>query len=189
MLVKMLPNDDREHLLDLASLIAISDKPILWDGKSYDEITTETSLELISIMIGEKERELIAELENSAEIGDRFMFGSSMFTRITNRLIEALKKYPFTKMENPGNRVGAATTVLREMLEQKKYDIPSTPKIILYELFLVALRDGHISGVEWALLKEFQRHHKIEEFIFDDLLERAETLNPEMTKTISIILE
>ena len=112
-----------------------------------------------------------------------------MFTRITNRLIEALKKYPFTKMENPGNRVGAATTVLREMLEQKKYDIPSTPKIILYELFLVALRDGHISGVEWALLKEFQRHHKIEEFIFDDLLERAETLNQEMTKTISIILE
>ena len=49
MLIKMLPKNDREHLLDLASLIAISDKPILWDGKSYDEINTETNLELISL--------------------------------------------------------------------------------------------------------------------------------------------
>lgn len=189
MLIKMLPKNDREHLLDLASLIAISDKPILWDGKSYDEINTETNLELISIMVSEKERELIAELKHSAGIGDFFIFESSILTDITNRLIEALKKYPFTKMDNPGNRVGAATTVLREILEKKKYDAPSPPKIILYELFLVALRDGHISGVEWALLKEFQLHHKIEDFIFNDLLERAETLNQEMTKTISIILE
>ncbi|HCL3953840.1 TPA: hypothetical protein N2C02_004198, partial [Pseudomonas aeruginosa] len=61
--------------------------------------------------------------------------------------------------------------------------------VILYELLLVALRDGHISNVEWALLKEYQRHHQLEDFIFDDLLERAETLNQEISKTISIILE
>ena len=92
-------------------------------------------------------------------------------------------------MEKPSTRVAASTSLLLELLEQKKYGSPSTPKIILYELFLVALRDGNISGVEWALLKEFQRYQKLEDFIFNDLLERAEALNQEISKTISIILE
>lgn len=193
MLIKMLPKNYRDHMLDLASLMAVSDKPILWDGKTYDEITAETSLELISLKVGDEERELISDLEISAGTDNSFisgMFdGGDGITRITSQLTEVLKKYPFTKMENPGTRVGAATTVLQELLEQKKYDLPSTPKIILYELFLVALHNGHISGVEWALLKEFQRYHKLEDFIFDDLLERAETLSQEISKTISIILE
>jgi len=61
--------------------------------------------------------------------------------------------------------------------------------VMLFELLLVALRDGNISSIEWALLKEFQQHHKLEDFIFDDLLERAEVLNKEVNKTISIVLE
>lgn len=193
MLVKMLPKNQRDHMLDLASLMAISDKPILWDDKTYNEITADTSLELISLKVGDEQRELISDLEGSSETNSLIisgMFGGSdRITRISNQLTEVLKKYSFAKMENPGTRVGAATTVLQALLEQKKYDSPSTPKIILYELFLVALHNGHISGVEWALLKEFQRYHKLEDFIFDDLLERAETLSQEISKTISIILE
>lgn len=106
-----------------------------------------------------------------------------------DRLIEVLKTYPVIKMEEPCTRVRAATTVLLELLGEKKYDLPSTPKIILFELLLVALCNGQVSGVEWALLKEFQQYHKLEDSIFDDLLERAEMLNQEINKTISIILE
>ena len=191
MLIKLLPKDDKEHMLELASLMAISDKPILWDDKIYDEITSETNLELISIKVSDEERELITELENSAGISNHFMFGSSgnVMTSITNQLIEVLKKYSFTKMEKPSTRVAAATSLLLELLKQKKYGSPFTAKIILYELFLVALRDGNISGVEWALLKEFQRYQQLEDFIFNDLLERAEALNQEISETISIILE
>ncbi|SNY97918.1 hypothetical protein [Halomonas sp. hl-4] len=189
MLIKMLPVDERDHILDLASLMAIADKPILWDGKTYDEITTETSLDLITLEVSEDDRELIADLERSARMNSHFIFETRDLAGITNRLIEVFKKYPFTKMEHPNTRVRAATTLMTELIEKKNYDDPSIPKIFLYELFLVSLRDGKISGVEWALLKEFQRHHKLEDFIFDDLLERAETLNKEITSTISIILE
>ncbi|MFS8150126.1 hypothetical protein [Vreelandella titanicae] len=194
MLIKMLPKKHIEHMLNLASLMTISDKPILWDDKTYNEITAETNLKLISLKVGDEERELISDLERSNLTRNQLIIAEAPFsldriTHISNQLTEVLQKYPFAKMENPGTRVGAATTVLQALLEQTKYDSPSTPKIILYELFLVALHNGHISGVEWALLKEFQRYHKLEDFIFDDLLERAETLSQEISKTISIILE
>ena len=53
----------------------------------------------------------------------------------------------------------------------------------------MALSGSSISIIEWALLKEFQHHHHLEDFISDDILERAETMNKEVSKTISIILE
>lgn len=66
---------------------------------------------------------------------------------------------------------------------------PEDPKIMLFEMFLVALRDGVISSIEQELLKAFQRHYQLEDFMFDELLERAEALNTEISKTIALVLE
>jgi len=196
MLTKLLSDSDKKHLLELSKLLALADKPLLWDGKTSDEFTSSTDLSALSIQEGEKERELIAELEQSINpptlsssfpIGFGFGFVSS--TDVGSRLIEVLKTFPIPKAEKPETRVQAATTVLKELLKGKKFELPTAPKVILFELLLVALRDGTITSVEWALLKEFQLHHQLEDFIFDDLLERAETLNQEVSKTISIILE
>ncbi|WP_089686646.1 hypothetical protein [Billgrantia gudaonensis] len=193
MLIKMLSEADRVHLLDLASLFTIADKPLLWDGKTYEELTPQTSLDEVSIKVGKREREIMEELQKDAGVNQEDIFGIvfsyGAIDKISGRLVDVLKNYPFVKMEDPGARVAAGTTVLLELLAGKNYDLPSTPKIILYELLLVALRDGHISGVEWALLKEFQRYCNLEDFIFNDLLERAEYLNQEISKTISIVLE
>ena len=197
MLTKLLSDADKKHLLEISKLLALADKPLLWDGKTSDEFTSSTDLSALSIQEGEKERELIAELEQSIEGPSsslRSMPGRSIpgFWKpvdVGTRLIEALKKYPIPKAEKPETRVQAATTVLKELLKGKKFELPTAPKVILFELLLVALRDGTITSVEWALLKEFQLHHQLEDFIFDDLLERAETLNQEVSKTISIILE
>lgn len=196
MLIKLLSDLDKKHLLELSKLLALADKPLLWDGKTSDEFTSSTDLSALSIQEGEQERELIAELEQSINpsslsspftVGFGFGFASS--TDVESRLIEVLKTFPIPKAEKPETRVQAATTVLKELLKGKKFELPTAPKVILFELLLVALRDGTITNVEWALLKEFQLHHQLEDFIFDDLLERAETLNQEVSKTISIILE
>ncbi|MGL6241672.1 hypothetical protein [Pseudomonas sp.] len=190
MLIKLLSDSDKLHLVELAKLLALADKPLLWDGKTSDEFTSDTDLSALSIQESEHERELIAELEQSS--GVRKTFGGisiASSNEVELRLIEVLKNFPVSKAEKPETRVLAATTVLKELLKGKKFELPSTPKVILFELLLVALRDGHISSIEWALLKEFQLHHQLEDFIFDDLLERAETLNQEVSKTISIILE
>lgn len=191
MLIKLLSDEDKKHLLELAKLLAVSDKPLLWDGKPSDELTSSTNLDALSIQEGEQERELIADLEASAGVNQSGLYASafSSSSGVQERLIEVLKTYPITKVEKPELRVEAATTVLRELLKENTFELPTAPKVILFELLLVALRDGHISGVEWALLKEYQLHHQLDDFIFDDLLERAEALNQEVSKTIAIILE
>lgn len=192
MLIKLLSDTDKRHLLDLAKLLSIADKPLLWDGKSADELTSGTNLDALTIQEGEQECELIAELEKSVGGSSAQLAFGNVFGRardVKARLIEALKTYPVPKAEKPETRVQAATSVLKEVLKSKTFELPTAPKVILFELLLVSLRDGHISSIEWALLKEFQQHHRLEDFIFDDLLERAETLNQEVSKTISIILE
>lgn len=93
------------------------------------------------------------------------------------------------KMDRPETRIEASMITLKNLLEDQIYERPSTPKIILFELLLVVLRNGKISDIQLTLLKEIQRHHNVEDFIFDDLVERAEVINLETSKTISMILE
>ena len=66
MLIKMLPKPEKGLLLDLLQLLALSDNPILWDGKRYDELTSDTDLSKLSIQVDELERELISDLERSS---------------------------------------------------------------------------------------------------------------------------
>lgn len=192
MLIKLLSAPDKKHLVDLAKLLALSDKPLLWDGKTSAQLTSDTDLKELTIEEGEHERELIADMEQAAGISSSVSPALRMFLStcdIGTRLVEATRTFPITQAERPESRVQAAKTVLKELLKDKKAEQPSVPKVMLFELLLVALRDGNISSIEWALLKEFQQHHKLEDFIFDDLLERAEVLNKEVNKTISIVLE
>lgn len=188
MFIKLLSSTDKRLLLDLAKLLALSDKPLLWDGKTSEEITANTDLSALSIQEGELERELIADLDISAGVA-HLNVGLFPGDPIRNRLIHVLKTYPISKVEKPETRTQAATSLLKELLKGKTFELPTAPKVILFELLLVALRDGQISSIEWALLKEYQLHHQLDDFIFDDLLERAEALNQEVSKTIAIILE
>lgn len=209
MLINMLSDTQKKHFIDLADLLIIANLPLLWDGKPSDEITSSTDLSALSLKAGKHEFELIAELENyTGKVRNQgSMLGlpeimlrkrlkptaqesiPSLNTAIVDKLVNALKAYPFMKLEQPEVRTQAASSVLSDLLEDKTYDLPATPKIILFELLLVALRDGSISDIKLTLLKKIQIHHGIEDFIFDDLLERAEITNQETSKTISMILE
>lgn len=209
MLIKMLLEPEKKLLLNLIQLLALSDNPILWDGKKYDELTSDTDLSSLSIQSDEQESELIADLENSAgQSVSRAsgLFGSSVSHALTERLtqamgaltgtsrvetylIEELKKFPIHKIELPETRIAAAQTVLAQLLEGQSATRPEPPKIMLFEMFLVALRDGSISSIERELLKAFQHHYEIVDFIFEDLLDRAKALNSEVSKTIALVLE
>lgn len=210
MLLKMLSPVEKLHFLDLADLLIMADRPLLWDGKTSDEVTSDTDLEKLSIEESEQDRELLAELESSAGVererngsfgalGGPFMpkwmadpietSKGRLHVKIMDRLTSVLKSFPLMKMEKPETRIQAAVSVLVELLEDRSYERITTPKVLLFELLLVASRDGHITTTESALLKEYQRHYQLEDFIYDDLLERAELLNREVNKTISIIME
>ncbi len=152
------------------------------EGKTFDQITATTDLSDLSIEEGRGERELLEDLRISARI-------DKSDNQVYNRLIEVLKFYPITKLSSDETRAEAAMTVLRELLKDERFELPSSSKIILYELLLIALRDGHISSIEWALLKEYQAWGKIEDFIFQDILKRVESINQEISQTIAIVLE
>jgi len=202
-LIKLLPDEDKEHLVQLAELLALSDKPLLWDGKTADE-PHSTDRNNLSIREGKQERELITDLMASSSCPD---FSSVMRRRMrpeagafgrpydglekNHRLVEILKEYPVAKLEkdDPEIRTEAALTVLRELLKDKEYELPHVPKVILYELMLIAWCDGHISDIELALLRKYQRHAQLEDFIFDDILERTKALNEEVSKALAIVLE
>lgn len=188
MLIKLLPEPETKLLLDLAELLALSDNPALWDGKKYDELTSETDLSNLSIQINEQENELIADLEHSAG-HPAHRESNWLTTSVKDRLVEQLKTFAVQKVELPETRVAASQAVLAQLLENQSTTRPETPKIMLFEMFLVALRDGTISSIEFELLKAFQRHYQLEDFIFDDLQERAEALNAEVSKTIALVLE
>ena len=186
MLLKLISKQEKNNLLEVVEILSISDKPLLWDGKKKDEITPKTDLGKISIEKGEKETALIAGLKaESGEHENIFIF----YENIEKRLLRKLKQFSLQKIDEPSTRVEAAVTILKEILNEKKYTLPSVPKIMLFELFLVALCDENISNIEWAILKEFQIHYQLEDYIFNDLLERAEVMSREINKTISVILE
>jgi len=189
MLDQLLCHADQQHLIELATLLAVADKSLSWDGKSKDEITSATDLNKVSIEKGEMESKLIAELESKNKKPVFLSFGIATINPIEERFIEKIKAVPLPKTEEPETRVQVATAIMKELLAEKKSELPFVPKLMLFELMLVALCGGSISNIQWPLLKEVQHHYRLKDFIFDDLLERAETVNREVSKTISIILE
>ena len=203
MLIKLLPHAEKKLLLNLCKLLALSDNTLLWDGKTIDEVTSNTDFNSLSIKQDEQEEELIWDLIRSSALidissstgimtrdsGDDGRFVRNFSNKIEIRLIKILKEFPIHKVNMTENRISAVNGLMGELLEGVVFKKPEIPKIMLYELILVALKDGSISEVEMAFLKEFQQRCEIEEFIFDDILERAQALNLEMTKTLAIIYE
>ena len=196
MLIKLLSGEDKKHLLSLVKLLSLADNPLLWDGKRKEQITSETDLDKLTIQTVEQENTLFQELEsehplepNSSTAGTFGFFQHTNNYPVEKRLLEKLKVYPLQSVEAPESRAQAALAVLRELLEGKQFDRPFIPKLMLFELMLMALCSENITSIEWVLLKEFQNHHHLEDFIFEDLLERADAVTREVSKTISIILE
>lgn len=201
MFLKLLSEQDAKNFLRVAYLLSIADKPLLWDGKRSSEITPQTDLEKISIQKGEAEQAYISDLKNESaqcqkntsalKLGWPFPTGDSLNSEedIEQQFIARIKNLPLSRIDDPENRVAAITTILRELLGEEQVEYPAPPKIMLYELMLLALVDGKVSSIEWTLFNEFKHHYQIEDFIFRELLERAESLSREINKTISVILE
>jgi len=190
MLIKMLPADKKALLVELARLLALSDNPLLWDGKTKDELRSDSDLNNLTIQKDALETELLEEMEQySSGFSAPGVFGGFFSISADKKLIEKLKTYPLSIIDAPETRIQAATSVLKNLLEHQTMENITTPKIIIFQLFLVALRDGHISSIEWMLLKEIQLTFKVPDFIFKDLLDHAESLNNEMSKLLALILE
>jgi len=196
MLLKLLSSQDKSDFLAIAELLSLCDKPLLWDGKKIEDITPQTNLENVSIQKGEKKAIQIQKLKSgkdgfgdfAAAFGDIFVDGFASY-RVESKLIEKIKTIPLQKTQDPAVRLEVSVKVLRELLAGKKTELPSIPKLMLFELMQAALTDGNMSNIKFQLLNEFKLHYKLEDYVFDELLERAEVTIRETNKTITIIFE
>ena len=202
MFLQLLSPQDKSDFLPIAELIILCDKPILWDGKKIEKTTSQTNFKNVSLEKNGKEITQIEELkrervhrvfmESKSEgvqgKGSGF-FSSFLQIEIEHELINKIKNYPLQEVEQPAARLEIALEVLRELLKGKKIELPSVPKLQLFELMQVALVDGNISGIKIQLLNEFAQHFKLENYVFTELLERAEVTSREINKTLTIILE
>lgn len=186
MLINLLQNSEKILLLNLAELLALSDNDLLWDGKKIEDIKSNDNLDELTIQENKLESELLDEMARSAQLTYK-QFNSK--TSIELQLVDELKKIPIALINKPENRLKAPLAVINKIFKTLEKSNLSSAKTILFELFLIALRNGKISSINWSLLKEVQKHYQLEDFIFDDLLKCAEALNTELSKTIAIILE
>lgn len=197
MFLHLLPEAEQAQFLDIAWLFSISDNSLLWDGKTEAELTGETDLKKVSFQVIESEK---AILENfSRECGksrqhpdytDFFgkIFNDSLKSGAEAKLINKLKSLPLAQQNDPAQRQQAASAVLAELVTGDGSS-PTAHKIVLFELMLLCLADGVISETEGRLLKHFVELRQIDDCIYDDLLECAESMNRETSKTLALILE
>lgn len=196
MLLKQLSDEDKRTFLCLAELLSLSDKPVLWGGKRRETIADNAKSANVTIQRDEHETRMMEDLASIAadKGGGSGILWAPVGTPlgradIESELVARLKPLRLHEEDDPAVRVRVASEVLREILKDKKADIPSAPKLMLFELMMLALADGSISNIQWQLLDEFRHHYQLEDYIFNDLLERARTTYVETQKTLAIILE
>lgn len=189
MFLQMLSREEQSQFLKTAWLVSICDNPLLWGGKTEDEITGETDLSDVSFQHDKSETAIMKGFMSECEQND-FEDDCADKIEIEYALIKGLKSLPITKQNDPAQRQQLAEKVLSKLFPKKiKSSSPASSKIMLYELLLLALADGEVSGTESALIKQFTGLHQIDDSTYADVLDRAETMNREAVKTLSLILE
>ncbi len=187
MFLQMLSREEQSLFLKTAWLVSICDNPLLWGGKTEDEITGETDLSDVTFQHEKSETAIMKGFMSECEQND---FEDDGADKIEYALIKGLKSLPITKQNNPAQRQQLAETELSKLFPKKiKSSSPASSKIMLYELLLLALADGEVSGTESALIKQFTVLHQIDDSTYADVLDRAENMNREAAKTLSLILE
>lgn len=214
MFLHLLKEREQEEFMAIAQLICLSDNPLLWDGKTEDELTGESDLSKVKFQEVVAEEEILKGFARECGkesyrswLGARTSAFDSIArqtekrTKVELALLDKIKTVPVFKQNAPEERLKAASVVLSELTKEvdntspfevikgSKDVSPSVHKIMLFELFALCLADGAISNVEMLLLKEFCRIYSIDDDLFADLLERAEASNHAIVKTMSIIFE
>ena len=184
MFLYLLPDTEQATFLKVARLLSVSDNPMLWDGKTHEEVTGDTNLSKVSLDESEHERAIFDSF--SRECGKVYRSDG-----VTKELLKRLQTMPLVRQSDPVERARVACEVLDSLIDKAMVEAaqPAVPKVMLYELMLLALADGEVSSVEEAQLRRLADIFGIDDYIYNDLLERAESINREASRTVAIILE
>lgn len=200
MFLQMLSDKDQECFLEVATLICLSDNPLHWDGKSLEELTGNVDPDSAGFTECDFEEAVLNGFrrECGKETIDRLPLPMQKHikkhqdkSQVEVDLLNKIREIPLFRINSEEERIKAAAEALSDILDRNEFkkSAPSASKVMLYELMLLALADGGMSTIEEALLKNLSAHCAIDDCTFEDLQERASSMNHEAAKTLSLILE
>jgi hypothetical protein len=195
MLLKQLSKKDRHIFLCTAQLLTLADQPLLWDGEPRSRTTTNTRFTNITIARNSARQAAINELFSALDSTERLTIMVDRAIKgpqageISAKLISEFRLLSAKDENDAALRLKVANQLMEQVMKTDREALPSVPKLMLFELMLLALTDGAISSVQWQLLVEFRHHYGLEDYIFADLLTRAQCTHIETQKTLAIILE
>lgn len=199
MFLKKLTDEEKYEFMKHATLLAFSEAPALWGGKRLDELTSkDRHLSLDVSMRGavfESLFKLKAEClpDESTDIYD-FFEDVSFVDYDIKRAVEEL---PMHKADDSESRL-IISEALQEAIfngdeddeeDEGLFASPSSAKLAVFELILLASSEGDISEVKMSLISNFAKKYSVEEFVVDDLLSQAREINSQVSRALSLILE
>jgi len=196
MLLKQLSPEDKRIFLSIAELLTLADKPVSRNDTENFRGGGDHPFFSTTLSIHREQRDLdaINELAWQCDLSGTGKI-SALFTSardgidMESAMLRRLDKLPVGTLEDGAARATAAFDVLRDIVKGQQAATPTVPKVMLFELMLLALAQGSISAITWQLLDEVKYHYQLENHVFTDLLERAQCTHREAQKTLAIILE
>lgn len=114
MFAQSLPNTKKRELLKIVRLLQTFDAPLLWGGKTEEEITGNTDLSDISFKISDSIKELWV---NAVRIyGDDKDLNEKDSTGVISKLINEIRGLRITRQNDKDERLKIATDLLSEAI-------------------------------------------------------------------------
>ena len=195
---------DRYKFFGVARLVCLVDGTLLWDGKRESELTGNDDLSKVSFKKSEALEVLMKDYAREIEGNEGSVKATIRILKdgqsvaglladvpaaLENAVLEQIKKLPIFKQNILEERVSIVHKLLRTFIEKDNAALPSVPKIMLFELILLALADGTISNEKLQLLREFGKIHGFDDLDFHDLFVCASNMSLVAQKAVSVIFE
>lgn len=203
MFLKKLCKLDQEALLMHAVVLACSEAEALWDGKTFDELTSNDRFATLELSdkgpIFDCLVSMILECLPDADSSVSYYFDQFSIDDVKGALEEILGELPLGQVNDSVARL-KAIEIFQKILfnggesEDVEEDLiffksPESAKIALFELFNLAMSEGAVSDLKKTYITSFAEYYKVEDFIQKDIFELASEINAQIGKAISLILE
>ena len=126
MFIRLLNDADKELFAKVAYLLSLADNPLLWNGKTREEVSANDDFSRLGIQKDEAEMALLKEWGIDVEEYQQ--------RQVYNALLEKLKDAPLSRVEDEATRITHACFVLEELLGEGSKKGGVIPEIVVTAL-------------------------------------------------------
>lgn len=179
----------RLELMEIARLLHVLEVPLLWDGKTSEEVTASTNLQKISFKFSEVQKNSWESFGN--DYGYQLSHDWDFYEE---KFLGEIKKMPIINQNDIERRLKIASSILEEDLLNRRERLKFTPsrtqsRIVMFELIRSCFACGGVTDFKKNFLQSISVYYDIEDESFNELLSQAAKLDKELKRSINLVLE